>query len=96
MQEKNMEVGPSVRLNEIWGREGSIPLYELNDMLAKDLRVLPKRIILVRHGQSEGNVDETMYCRVPDPQIRLTENGKRQVCRLESIDVLDRFWGKCC
>jgi broad specificity phosphatase PhoE len=35
-------------------------------------RVLPRRIILVRHGESEGNVDESMYCRVPDPRIRLT------------------------
>lgn len=41
-------------------------------------RVLPRRIILVRHGESEGNVDESMYCRVPDPRIRLTSKGKRQ------------------
>jgi hypothetical protein len=36
-------------------------------------RVLPRRIILVRHGESEGNVDESMYCRVPDPKISLTD-----------------------
>ncbi|XP_043726226.1 phosphoglycerate mutase-like protein AT74H [Telopea speciosissima] len=35
----------------------------------------PRRIILVRHGQSEGNVDETAYTRVPDPKISLTEKG---------------------
>ncbi|CAA7406804.1 unnamed protein product [Spirodela intermedia] len=35
----------------------------------------PRRIILVRHGQSEGNVDESMYTRVPDPRISLTAKG---------------------
>ncbi|KAJ3691007.1 hypothetical protein LUZ61_020171 [Rhynchospora tenuis] len=35
----------------------------------------PRRIILVRHGQSEGNVDEGAYTRVPDPRIGLTIRG---------------------
>lgn len=26
-------------------------------------RRLPKRIFLIRHGESEGNVDQTLYCR---------------------------------
>ncbi|KAE9612887.1 hypothetical protein Lal_00027527 [Lupinus albus] len=34
----------------------------------------PRRIILVRHGESEGNVDESLYTRVAD----LTEKGKVQ------------------
>lgn len=38
----------------------------------------PKRIILVRHGQSEGNVDESAYTRIPDNQISLTEAGWKQ------------------
>ena len=38
----------------------------------------PHRIILVRHGESEGNVDHSMYCRIPDSRIRLTERGLRQ------------------
>lgn len=38
----------------------------------------PRRIILVRHGQSEGNVDETVYTRVPDPKIGLTPTGWAQ------------------
>ncbi|KAF5734799.1 Phosphoglycerate mutase family protein [Tripterygium wilfordii] len=36
----------------------------------------PRRIILVRHGESEGNVDESTYTRVADPKIELTEKGK--------------------
>ncbi|XP_022156518.1 phosphoglycerate mutase-like protein AT74 isoform X2 [Momordica charantia] len=35
----------------------------------------PRRIILVRHGQSEGNVDESAYTRIADPRISLTEAG---------------------
>lgn len=38
----------------------------------------PRRIILVRHGESEGNVDESVYTRIPDPKISLTEKGKAQ------------------
>ncbi|KAH7550238.1 hypothetical protein JRO89_XS13G0159100 [Xanthoceras sorbifolium] len=38
----------------------------------------PRRIILVRHGQSEGNLDESVYTRIPDPKIALTEKGKAE------------------
>jgi broad specificity phosphatase PhoE len=38
----------------------------------------PKRIILIRHAESEGNVDETVYQRKPDHRIELTEKGKQQ------------------
>jgi len=38
----------------------------------------PRRIILVRHGESEGNVDESVYTRIPDPKISLTEKGRAQ------------------
>ncbi|KAK6935424.1 Histidine phosphatase superfamily, clade-1 [Dillenia turbinata] len=35
----------------------------------------PRRLILVRHGESEGNVDETVYTRIADPKIGLTKKG---------------------
>lgn len=38
----------------------------------------PVRIILLRHGQSLGNVDELAYCRVPDHTMPLTPLGQRQ------------------
>jgi len=41
-------------------------------------RALPRRIFVVRHGESEGNVDETLYSRVADPEIRLTARGVSQ------------------
>lgn len=41
-------------------------------------RMRPDRIILIRHGESEANIDVTLYKRVPDSQISLTEKGKEQ------------------
>lgn len=41
----------------------------------------PRRIILVRHGQSEGNVDEGAYTRVADPNIALTEKGLNEAAK---------------
>lgn len=38
----------------------------------------PRRIVLVRHGESEGNNDESIYERVPDHALALTERGLRQ------------------
>lgn len=39
---------------------------------------LPKRILLVRHGQSLGNVDEEAYHTIPDWLIPITEIGENQ------------------
>ena len=41
-------------------------------------RKRPKRIILVRHGESGGNVDRMTYCSTPDSRIPLTERGFAQ------------------
>ncbi|SCK49981.1 histidine phosphatase family protein [Streptomyces sp. WMMB 322] len=38
----------------------------------------PRRIVLVRHGESEGNCDDSIYERVPDHALALTEKGVRQ------------------
>lgn len=38
----------------------------------------PKRIILIRHGQSEANIDPELYKVKPDNKIRLTEKGRQQ------------------
>ncbi len=38
----------------------------------------PKRIILLRHGESEGNVDKSIYGRKPDWKLDLTPNGRKQ------------------
>lgn len=38
----------------------------------------PKRIILVRHGESIGNVDRSLYATTPDYAITLSKRGKLQ------------------
>lgn len=38
----------------------------------------PKRIILIRHGESEANVDRYLFGRVPDYTIELTDIGREQ------------------
>lgn len=40
--------------------------------------MIPKRIILLRHGQSEANVDHEVYAKVPDWKIALTGVGVEQ------------------
>lgn len=41
-------------------------------------RNLPKRIILVRHGESQGNKDDSAYVVTPDYKIPLTSTGISQ------------------
>ncbi|KAK9292976.1 hypothetical protein L1049_020958 [Liquidambar formosana] len=41
-------------------------------------KALPKRIILVRHGESQGNLDGSAYTTTPDNKIPLTQLGKAQ------------------
>lgn len=38
----------------------------------------PNKIILIRHGESEGNVDKKIYFHKPDYALNLTETGRRQ------------------
>jgi broad specificity phosphatase PhoE len=38
----------------------------------------PKRIILVRHGESEANLDAGRHASVPNHKICLSEAGRRQ------------------
>lgn len=47
-------------------------------MQTEPTRVETKRIFLVRHGESEANVDTTLYQRVPDFKIELTAKGRQQ------------------
>ena len=47
-----------------------LPKYETR---GSRRRKFPKRIILVRHGESLGNVDESAYCSISDWKIPLTE-----------------------
>lgn len=44
----------------------------------KRKNVKPKRIILIRHAESEGNVNKDIYKEKPDYALHLTEKGRRQ------------------
>ena len=41
----------------------------------------PLRIFLVRHGESEGNIDRRLYLKNPDHRIKLTENGRQEATK---------------
>ncbi|KAE8660234.1 Phosphoglycerate mutase-like protein AT74H [Hibiscus syriacus] len=55
-------------------------------------KVLPKRIIIVRHGESEGNLDTSAYSKTPDYKISLTEEGRAQA-RLAGSHLRDLISG---
>jgi broad specificity phosphatase PhoE len=52
----------------------------------------PRRIVLVRHGESEGNNDDSIYERVPDHALALTERGVRQA--EETGEYLRKLFGQ--
>lgn len=41
----------------------------------------PDRIIFIRHGESEANVDRKITARVPDNAVHLTANGREQASK---------------
>ncbi|WP_394827754.1 histidine phosphatase family protein [Pendulispora albinea] len=45
------------------------------------------RLILLRHAESLGNVDERAYCRIPDHALPLTPRGEEQA-RAAGTEVL--------
>src|SRR4051812_16208901 len=38
----------------------------------------PERIYLIRHAESEGQVDQEVYCRKPDHRVEITAKGMTQ------------------
>lgn len=60
-------------------------------------RRLPKRIILVRHGESQGNLDMSAYSTTPDYRIPLTPHGVQQALAagrgiLDVVSSSDANW----
>ena len=45
----------------------------------------PKNIILIRHGQSQGNVNRILYSSVPDYAVELTDVGIQQAQRAGEV-----------
>ncbi len=65
----------NMRMSNISSRSISITS---NPKLFKKGTQRPTRIILVRHGESMGNVDESAYVKTPDWKVPLTEKGRQQ------------------
>ncbi|CAL0308578.1 unnamed protein product [Lupinus luteus] len=55
-----------------------VTLYFMKKTMHHKTGMLPKRIILVRHGESHGNLDTTAYTTTPDHRIDLTAEGLSQ------------------
>jgi hypothetical protein len=56
-------------------------LVLVSQQLVSRRRKLPRRIVLIRHGQSEGNATsdtKLAYRTTPDHQISLTAKGRSQ------------------
>ncbi len=51
----------------------------------------PNRIILIRHGESEGNIDKDKYRTIPDYALNLTPKGIEQAKRagFEIKEIID-------
>lgn len=71
------------------GGKESCPFCEMSKQHAAGCaRRLPKRIILVRHGESQGNLDMSAYSTTPDYRIPLTPRGVEQA-RATGRGILD-------
>lgn len=67
--------------------------FPLEDLAGSTIVPRPRRIILVRHAESLGNVDELVYTTTPDWKIPLTERGYSQASRVGK--VLAEMIGDC-
>ena len=58
----------------------------------------PQVIYLIRHGESEGNVNEGIYKHIPDWKINLTEKGIQQAKEAGNIlrNEIEKLWSDYC
>lgn len=69
----------SYLLKKNWKRLAYPYFYHLFVYFYQNHRKLrPKRIILLRHGETTANLDHIIYSKIPDNQIPLTEGGELQ------------------
>ena len=61
----------------------------------RDFRVLPRHIILVRHAESEGNVDNVAYTYLPDPKVMQAACDSSSCSSLGTFEVAGCGCGTC-
>lgn len=71
-------VGPRAARSPKMGLMSFISSKLENIRKHKEFARRPERIILVRHGESEGNMDKERYSQTPDSKILLTQTGWAQ------------------
>jgi hypothetical protein len=57
------------------------PKVESNNRILRALynaRIMPEKLVMIRHGQSMGNIDENLYATLPDNAMPLTDLGWEQ------------------
>ncbi|KAL4506873.1 hypothetical protein ABPG72_001294 [Tetrahymena utriculariae] len=60
--------------------------YQFENATYKYKKTLrPDKIIIVRHGESQANVNDYLYAELPDSQIELTENGFDQSLKIGQL-----------
>jgi hypothetical protein len=74
-----IEAARTFRMSSVFNNEDQVRGALLRKPSEKNY-VLPgiNRIILVRHGESLGNVDESAYATTADWKIPITERGREQ------------------
>jgi len=66
-------------------RQKSSQRFPVEGLAGSTIVPRPRRIILVRHAESLGNVDELVYTTTPDWKIPLTERGYSQAARVGKV-----------
>jgi len=91
-RQKSLPISPSLSLastsvadpNRQMKRQSSMPLMAMGPYPHRELRaqynatIMPKKLILIRHGQSMGNINELLYSTTPDNAMPLTQLGWEQ------------------
>jgi broad specificity phosphatase PhoE len=52
-----------------------------------------KRLILIRHGESESNIDKLILQTKPNHLIELTEKGRQQALDMGKVLLDPKYWG---
>ena len=67
-------------------------LHVAKEIASETNKMRPKRIILIRHAESQANEDESILSHVPDPKVGITGRGSSQARDLgEALkDIVDR------
>ncbi|KAG7351878.1 histidine phosphatase superfamily branch 1 protein [Nitzschia inconspicua] len=59
-------------------RSSSLEFYSRRIRAEYNARIMPEKLVLIRHGQSMGNINEVLYSTTPDNAMPLTRLGWEQ------------------